>query len=198
VFFNLATVARSDPAASDIAELGSLNTLFASQLSRESPPIFDEHPPVEFRNPPYWTWVYTDHLKKMEFVCVAVLTTCGSENNKFIISEDGMQITMRYTWPSAMYKAAELFAQARDGKEKLSLYHPKVHAFMSHLLDSGVTEKSSPIAEMIIDLPKKIQRTTTSWKKEAVISNETNIILLEFTAYQKELFIEEADTTINF
>lgn len=105
---------------------------------------------------------------------------------------------MSYKWPSPMFKATELFAQAKDGKEKLTLYHPKLHAFMSHMLDPGVTDKSSPMAEMIINLPKKVQRTTTSWKKEAITVDGTNIILLEFTAYQNELFIEEAATTIEF
>lgn len=134
----------------------------------------------------------------MDFVCVAVVTFCGIRNINFEIAADGLQVFIHYVWPTAIYKAIELFENAKNGREKLSIQHPKVHAFVLNALDCGVTSKSNPPAEIIIDLPQKVQRVPSSWKKEAIVSGDTNIVLLEFSAYQKSLVIDDADTSINF
>lgn len=134
----------------------------------------------------------------MDFVCIAVVIISGSRNINFTISEDGMQVTIKYTWPTAIYNAVQLFEKAKVGDKKISIQHPKVHSFVSNALQSGVTDNSNPQAEIIVDLPQKVQRNTTSLKKEAININDTKIILLELSAYQKSLIFDNADTSINF
>lgn len=135
---------------------------------------------------------------KKDFVCVAIPAVCGRKAT-FVISEDGTQIKITYEWPPVMFKANKLFEKsfANNGR-KLVLSHPKVHAFVSHLLESGVTENSTLYAERNIELPRKIQRENDSWSMEKVVVDDTKMILLEFSAFQKNLIINDADTSLDF
>lgn len=187
---------NTDAGASSIAELGGPVNL--GHRLADSPDSFMERACIEFVNAPFWTWVYFDHERNMDLVCVAVLIMCGSRNLNFVISEEGTQITIKYTWPTAMYKAAELFEKAKNGTAKLSIQHPKVHSFVARALESGVTGKSAPQGEIIIDLPQKVQRNSSTWKKETISMDETKIILLEFSAIEKSIITDDADMSLNF
>lgn len=155
-------------------------------------------PSIRFTNPPFWTWEYFDHQRNMDFVCVAVVTLCGARGITFEISEDGMYIVVHYVWPTAIYKAAELFATAKHGNAVISMHNTKVHSFVSNALRNGVSVNSEPRGEVEISLPRKVQRIPSSWKKEAISVDGTNIVLLEFSAECNEIFIVDADTSINF
>lgn len=108
-----------------------------------------------------------------------------------------MKLKITYIWPTPIFTATELFDNAIK-KKQITIEHPKVHAFISHLLDSSITEKSSPQGEINIDLPLRVKRDTGSFAKEAIKVNDTKIIYLEFMAYQKTVVIHDADTSINF
>lgn len=149
-------------------------------------------------NSPCWTWVYTDHGKQKDFVCVAIPAVCG-KNAKFSIAENGMEIMVTYDWPEVLFRSDELFSKSKtsDGK-KLPMSHQKVHSFVSHLNDSGVTQKSSLKSTITINLPERVQRENDSWTMEKVVVSDTKIIILEFSAFQKSLIIEDADTSLDF
>lgn len=115
----------------------------------------------------------------------------------FVLSEDGTAVTINYVWPQEFYKSAELFKGAIKAKE-ISAEHPKIQAFVSHMINSGITEKSLPQAMMTIQLPCKVKRQIGSCTKNALSINETKLIMLEFTAYQKALLVDDADTSLNF
>ena len=65
-----------------------------------------------------------------------------------------------------------------------------MHAFTGRLLEHGLTEKSNPRSTIERSLLMQVQREIGSGKKTPV--------LLEFKAFQKEKFTEDADTSINF
>lgn len=152
---------------------------------------------IEFYNPPCSVWVYTDHKLKTEFVCVLLPIFSGERDIKFELSEDGNVVTIHYTWPSQFYRASELFKASID-KGEMSTEHPKVHGFVSNMIELGVTENSKPRGKMIIKLPCQVKREIGSWKKQAVNVEETKMILLEFTAYQKSLLVNDMDTSLTF
>lgn len=191
--------ADTNAAFDGIPELSGLAFSTSRRLA-DSPelPSESDFQSIRFRNAPFFTWVYFDHEKSMDFVCVAIVALSGIANINFEISEDGMRVSFHYTWPTAIYRAAELFEKAINEKGKLSIQHPKVHAFVANALENGVSSHSIPKGEIIVDLPQKVQRIPSSWKKEAMTVNGTQIILLEFSAYQKSLIIDDADTSITF
>lgn len=159
---------------------------------------YESNEPAVYRNAPCWTWTYTDHEKKKDFVCVAIPSVCGKKA-KFEISEDGMHIKINYAWPNAMFKPERVFGESTtENGMKISMGHPKIHAFVSHLLESGVTEKSTLQADITINLPRQVQRENDSWRLEKVSVDDTKMILLEFSAYQKSLIIKDADTSLDF
>lgn len=104
-----------------------------------------------------------------------------------------------HEWPEVMFKANELFSKSTvDKVNKITLPHPKIYSFMSHLNKSGVTEKSTLHSNITINLPQKVQRENGSWSMEKVLVSDTKMILLEFSAYQKTLIINDADTSLDF
>ncbi len=181
----------------NIPELGVVGL---DNPSRSIASNFNEEPvhPITHNKAPCWTWVYTDHEKKLDFVCVAIPALCG-KNSKFTISEDGMKVNIKYDWPEVMLKASELFSKSNGSNgRKLSMSHPKVHSFISHLHDSGFTEKSKLPAEIVINLPKKVQRENNTWSAEKVVVSDTKMIILEFSAFQTALIINDTDTSLDF
>lgn len=146
------------------------------------------------------SWVWTDHIRKCQFVNVAVPTFSGVKDVNFRISEDGMNVKIQYTWPSSMFNPVQLFSnEIQELNSQTSVNHPKIHALASMLLSRGITEKSGPKGQIIVALPVKIQRECGSWTKKAVKKNDgTKIILLEFKGFQEDTHIKEADTNLSF
>lgn len=111
------------------------------------------------------------------------------------LSEDGTKVVINYKWPNATFKADEFFS-ASIAAGRMSITDPKVHAFVSSLFDSGITTNSEPYGKIIINLPCPVKRETGSWVAEKVVVGDAKMLLLQFTAYQKSLFIDDIDTTI--
>lgn len=176
--------ADCDPGS--ILELGFENT-----SSSPTPASSDNESLISFQNPPFFTWMYTDHEKKCDFVVVALPIISGIRDINFVLSDDGLSVTVTYKWPVALYNTNELF-------KGVSKVHPKVHSFLSHMLDSGITEKSNPQGAVTIKLPCRVKREIDSFSKNAVKSKDTKVVVLEFAAYQKTTIIDDADTSINF
>lgn len=168
---------------------------------REDSPVFEPQYPssIEFLNPPYWVWKYFDHEKDLEYVCIAVVALSGIRNVDFEISEDGMTVNIWYTWPTAIYRFGELFRKSKgDNGTPLGMNHPKVHAFVAHCLDNGVSRNSMPKGQIVVNLPEKVQRFPSTYKIEAVDIDGTNIVQVRFTAQPKAVVIETADRSIVF
>lgn len=202
ILLSLATVANAD-GPSYIMELGGF---FPRERSRSPPEALthltqphqsQELHPITHNRAPCWTWIYTDHDKKKDFVCVVIPAISGKKA-KFSISDDGLRINIKYEWPEVMFKADCLFSKSVSNGRKLAMTHPKVHAFVSHLIDCGVTEKSTLEAGITVELPRQVQRENDSWTMEKVVVSDTKIIILEFSAYQNSLIINDADTSLDF
>lgn len=146
--------------------------------------------------------MYADHIQKCNFVFVALPIISGANDINFVLSEDGMKVAINYTWPTAIFRAQELFSDEinhPNPKCRISVDHPKIHALTTHLLDFQITENTNPKGTISVLLPIRVQREVGSWTKKAVKKSDgTRIVLLEFKAYQESLIIKDADTTINF
>lgn len=150
---------------------------------------------ITFNNPPHLTWSYTDHEEKVDIVCVAVPAISGSQNVDFGLSEDGMQLIIKYTWPISMYTPDLLFGKRAA---TMPMTHPQIHSLSSHLIKQGFSSKSRPHGSIVMDLPVKVQREVGTWSYEGVIINGADIVLCEFKAFQKKLIIDDADTSVVF
>ncbi len=171
-----------------IAELGLNVALPLTKRSRMSKP--DEV--AEIVNPPYTTWMYTDHDLKDDFVCVAINIFTGSKSVTFDISEDGMKVVVKFTWPSAMHNSAEMFRQLIREKV-VPKHHPMIHSFASTMLDAGLTENSTPEGQLIIPLPRQVRREVSSYTMTKISIDTTRIMFSKFTAYQNDVIIEQAN-----
>lgn len=152
---------------------------------------------ITYINPPFVSWVCDDHEKNSKLVFVATPIISGAKDISFELSEDGETVYINYTWPSSITNPHELFAHELGNL--ITATHPKVHTLISHLLSSGVSLKSRPRGKVAIKLPERVQREVGSWVKHAIKGPDgSKIILMEFKAYQEDIIIKTADTTINF
>lgn len=184
----------------DIPELGDAPWENNNVIQNVMPDTLDHFmiQNIDFENAPYCVWKYIDHLEKVEHVCVVIPVMSGSRDVSFSLSEDGLKLEVNYLWPKAIYDPKLLFENAVINGKKIPMDHPKIHAFTSHLLELGITEKSNPKGKIIIDLPTQVQREVGTWSKSGLTINETKIVVLEFKAFTKTRIIDDADTTIRF
>lgn len=152
---------------------------------------------LDCHNSPYKLWVYTDHQKKTDFVCVLLPVFYGERDIKFELSEDGNVVTIFYSWPTPFYRASEFFEE-KIANGEITNDHPKVHCFVSNCIEMGITENANPRGKMTITLPCQVKREIGSWTKEAVNVKGIKMIQLQFTAYQKALLVNDMDTSITF
>lgn len=111
---------------------------------------------IEARNFPYMVWTYTDHKVQQEMVCVSVPTITGSRDIKFVISDDGMQLSVEFVWPSVLLDPVEFFMNVvEDDGSLISMRHPKVYSYQNRLVDMDLSGKSKPKSSLIITLPAK-------------------------------------------
>ncbi|KAJ6639412.1 hypothetical protein Bhyg_12156 [Pseudolycoriella hygida] len=89
-----------------IPKLGCMEKV--EKQSNSSPTVFVESQ-LEARNFPHMTWAYSDHVEQNEFVCVAIPIVAGSRDINFVISDDGMRLSIEYVWPSSLLDPIELF-----------------------------------------------------------------------------------------
>jgi hypothetical protein len=161
-------------------------------------PNNDSNNNVTFSNPPILKWFYTDHKEKCIKVVVAIPLFTGIRNINFEIAENGEEVSFKYTWPSAMFRADELFSQ-QIKKNILDNTHPKVHSLKSALLEQAITENTFPTGLIKVKLPIKVQKEVGTWTKEAIKANDgTRVVVVEFKGFQQQQIIKEADTTISF
>lgn len=188
----------SQTTSNNVPELGQVQSNTQCRSTASTSFQFKLDNGIHFKNAPYLTWTYTDHFKNIDFVCVAVCMMSGSRDISFILSEDGTKLIITYVWPTALCSAEELFDEKLKGNNAISVDHPKIHAFTSRLLECELTKNSLPQATITIDLPTKVLRENGTWSKSGVKCGDSRIALLEFQAFQKNVVIENADTSITF
>lgn len=146
---------------------------------------------VEIVNPPYTMWKYTDRVLKNDYVCVVVNIFTGCKSVTFDISDDGLKITVRLAWASALHTPEQMFNEALT-KKTLSVDSPMLHAMAAALMDSGVTEDSEPVVQMVIALPCKVRREVTSYSMEKLTYETTKMMFIKLMAYQNDVIIDQA------
>lgn len=143
------------------------------------------------------SWICDDHEKKCKLIYVAISIISGASDINFEIDDDGLKVKLNYTWPTAIFNPKELFAH--ELKNVITPDNPKIHTMVTHLLSSGITEKSRPRGKILISLPIKVQREMDTWQKHAIkCPDGTKVALLEFRAYQENTVIKHADTSLCF
>lgn len=101
---------------------------------------------------------------------------------------------IKYVWPGPIFNPKELFFS-----ESSSQGCPKIHSLYTYLLSRGITSASRPKGKVEITLPIRVQREIETWKKHAIKCGDgTQIVLLEFQAFQENAIIKHADTSLSF
>lgn len=144
-------------------------------------------------------WHYTDHNSQKDMVCVAVPTVTGSRDISFVISEDGMTLFVDFVWPLPLLDPNELFVDVTNEEgSPLSMSDPKVYGFRNHLVECELSEKSRPVSSLVINLPLRVLRELGTYTKVGLTCGDTRIAMLEFTGFQKQKVLRDADNSIIF
>lgn len=154
---------------------------------------------LEAKNFPHMVWTYKDHSEQKEFVCVVVPTVTGSRDINFVISDDGLQLTIEYVWPAPLLDPTQLFYDVVDEEgDAISMSHAMVYSYKLRMDEMDVSRKSMPGASLVIKLPLKVQRELGSFKKQALKCGESRVVMIQFTTYQKKRALIDADTSFQF
>lgn len=113
--------------SSTIAELGSNISLPPTKPPTKRSRSNNSDEVADITNPPYTTWMYTDHELKNDFVCVTINIFTGCKSMTFDVAEDGLKVIAKFLWPSAIHNPAQMFQQLINDKT-LSMQHPMIHA----------------------------------------------------------------------
>ncbi|KAJ6645516.1 hypothetical protein Bhyg_00722 [Pseudolycoriella hygida] len=126
----------------EIPELGGMQEV--EKQVNSSPTVLVESR-LEARNFPHMTWAYSDHVNFRDI--------------NFVISEDGMSLSVEYVWPSPLLDLTELFIDVveEDGSA-ISMSHPMIYSFPNRVDELDISSKSKPRATLVVNLPLKVQR----------------------------------------
>lgn len=191
------TLAVNQPREND-ADIPELYGSVAESHSHS--PVFETVPEsIEARNFPFMTWTYSNHQIKCDVVCVAVPMITGSEDIKYVLSEDGMTLFVEYVWPPVLLNPRTLFKNVTlENGARISMEHPKVYAYQNRLAEIELSTKSRPGASLIIPLPIRVQRELGTYRSQALECGDTEIVMIDFTAFQNKKVISDADNNIAF
>lgn len=154
---------------------------------------------LHFKNAPFIVWVYADHDKRSEMVCVAIPIISGARDVDFFLSDDNITLNVTYVWPSALCSPEELFKKQLDRNGGgWTVNHPKIHAFRTRLLELELNKTSQPPATTVIKLPMKVQRESHTYGYSGVKTADGNVVMLEFQAFEKLHVTADMDTKIKF
>lgn len=122
----------------------------------------------------------------------------GARDVDFYISEDNITLNITYVWPSALCSPEDLFKKQIAANGGWTISHPKIHSFKTRLLELELSKYSQPTASIEIKLPMKVQRESHTFVKAGVKTDDGNVVMLEFQAFQKQHVVEGSDTKIIF
>lgn len=196
IFFSAELIDRSNDISNNgIEELVPSTSIHQSECNVHG--VVNKESTIEFVNPPFVTWIYTNHQLKCDFVCVILPIISGSQNINFVVSEDGLQLKVNYTWPPAIYNPDELSEELNIDADK-GMNDPKIYALRSHLLECALTPKSYPRGSIVISLPVKVRREEGTFTKKGIKMKDGNFVYLEFTAYQKIVLLTKLTQVFHF
>ncbi|KAG4075390.1 hypothetical protein HA402_007967 [Bradysia odoriphaga] len=154
---------------------------------------------LEARHYPHMVWTFKDHSEQKDIVCVAVPIVAGSRDIKFVISDDGNQVTIDYVWPASLLDPTELFYDVNDEEgDAISMSHAMVYSYKVKMDELDMSEKSRPGATFVVNLPLRVQRELGTFKKHSLKCGESRVVMLQMTAYQKKRVMIDADTSFKF
>jgi hypothetical protein len=121
------------------------------------------------------TYVDTDQLEK---VLLVWLLPSGSTDQEMKVSEDGCNLTLKCTWPTAMSGAADLFKLWKADK-----LHPRVAAVTAALKEIRPTFEGSIYESISVKLPCKVLTDSAHchYVLDGKRSDGTKILVGEFT-----------------
>lgn len=183
-----------------IPELGQINkvTLESSVESRKRP-ISAEVNNLNFKNAPYIVWVYFDHEKQNEIVCIAIPIISGARDVDFVLSDDNITLNIAYVWPSALFSTEELFRKQLDPEDGgWTMDHPKIYSFRTRLHELSLNKSSVPPASISIKLPMKVQRESKAYSCSGLKTKDGNVVMLEFETFEKTHVVADCKPKIKF
>lgn len=185
---------NSEQGASSIPELTGLAPSSKRRKCDDEDDQDDLESDITFTNPPFLIWTHYDHQEKVDIVSVVLPVISGSENVDFVLSEDGMKLIVKYTWPALVVVPRVLFS--RRGNMPMS--HPRINSMAAELVKRGISERNKPVGNITVRLPVKVQREIGTWGYEGMRMNNTDAILFNFKAFQAKAVVEGAATSVDF
>lgn len=102
-----------------------------------------------------------------EKVLLVVALSGGAQDMKVVLHDDGIGVSIKYTWPKITYDVNDLFRKKLQA-QGFHEYHPMIFCYQSGL--EQVRKKIDVALDGLIKmvLPVKVQTSISSWAKWAL------------------------------
>lgn len=140
--------------------------------------------------------IYTCPETHTEKVLVVASLPGGVQGVKVELHEDGVGVSIKYSWPKPMYNVDDLF------RKKLQIpgfneYHPMILGFQSGLEQVRKKIDLAPEGLVRLVLPRKVQTAIVSWEKwGAKREDGSHIILAVFSCFTKDYVKRVSDQCV--
>lgn len=189
-FFKVKPAVRNvDNKIPELGECGTATSFESGPPARKRTSPSYEAKDMHFKNAPYIVWVYTDHERKIEIICVAIQIISGASDVDYVLSDDNITLNVTYVWPSSLFSPDVLFKKKLEGG--WTMQNPKIYTFKARLMELGLSESSRQEVSVEIKLPMKVLRESHACVQGGIKTKEGNVLMLEFQAFQKEHVLKD-------
>lgn len=131
-----------------------------------------------------------------EKVLLAATVPAGAQNLKVELHEDGVGVSIKYSWPKLMYNTNDLFRKKLQ-TQGYHAYHPMILSFKNSLENVRKKIDVAPDGLMKFILPVKVQTGIGSWEKWGAKRDDgSHVLMAAFSCYVKDYVKKVSDESV--
>ncbi len=139
---------------------------------------------------------YVCPVTDTEKVLLAATVPAGVQDLKVELHDDGIGVSIKYSWPKVMYSTDDLFRKKLT-TEGFNAYHPMILSFKNALENVRKKIDVAPDGVMKFTLPVKVQTGIGSWEKwGAKREDGSHAVMAAFSCYVKDYIKKLSDESV--
>lgn len=141
---------------------------------------------------------YTCPTTETEKVLLVAALPGGAQNLQVELHEDGIGVSIKYSWPKVMYNVSDLFRKKLE-IEGYHEYHPMILCYKNGLEQFRKRIDVPPAGLIKVALPVRVQTAIGSWEKwGAKREDGSQVVLASFSCFVKDYVKKVADESVVF
>lgn len=129
-------------------------------------------------------------------VLLVVALPGGAQDVRVVLQDDGIGVSIKYTWPKVTYNENDLFRKKLQA-QGFHQYHPMILCYQSGLEQVRNKIDAAPEGLIKVVLPVKVQTAIGSWEKwGAKREDGSHVLLAVFSCFVKDYVKKLGDESV--